>query len=54
MDSNATIAEKLLEEVRNFGRNNVGTWFDYERYKKIFHDQGLFGYESQIADALNL
>ena len=46
--------EQLLEQVKQFGRNNVATWFDYEHFKRKFHDQGFYGYEKDIADALNL
>jgi hypothetical protein len=27
---------------------------DYEYYKRMFHDRGLFGYESKIAEILGL
>lgn len=48
-------AEQLLEEVKKFGRSVVGSsWQDYERFKTMFHNHGLYGYEKDIADALNL
>ena len=30
------------------------TWHDYEYFKKKLHDNGIFGYEYQIADILNI
>ena len=46
--------ETLLNQVKEFGENNVATWFDYEEFKRKFHDAGVYGYERDIADALNL
>lgn len=46
--------EALLNQVKEFGKNNVATWFDYEEFKRKFHDAGVYGYEKDIADALNL
>lgn len=46
--------EQLLEEVEKFGRNNVATWEDYERFKALFYRNGFIDCGKEIADALNL
>lgn len=48
-------AGQLLEQVKEFRKDNVAAdWEDYERFKKLFHSYGYFGYEKEIADALDL
>ena len=44
----------LLEEIREYKENNVVGWKDYEHFKQLFINLGIYGYEKDIADALDL
>ena len=48
------IANAILEEARQLSKSTLPTYSDYEYYKNILHNNGCYGYEGQLADALKL
>ena len=45
-------AKTFYNQVRESGR--LPDYHDYERFKKQLHNEGLFGYEFQLAQILHL
>ena len=45
-------AKTFYNQVRETGR--YPNYHDYERFKKLLHNEGLFGYEFQLAQILHL
>lgn len=47
--------DTLLQLVRDYKQSHPEcTYRDYERFKSIFHDKGMYGYEKEIADILQI
>lgn len=51
--------DEIMKEAKTFYKSvakngKQPTWHDYEYFKKKLHDNGIFGYEYQIADILNI
>lgn len=53
------IVDKIFNDAKTLYKNkNVQgihtDWYDYEKFKKQLHYYGLFGYEQELADILEL
>ena len=50
--------ESILEDARTFYKNELGSrpanYHDYEKFKRILHDNGWFGSEFKLAKILHL
>ena len=46
------LAKTFYNEVRDSGR--WPNYHDYERFKKMLHNEGWFGYEFQLSQILHL
>jgi hypothetical protein len=48
--------DELLQEVRDFksGIMRNATWYEYEEFKQKFLNHGYYGWESKIADILEI
>lgn len=50
------LAKCIIERAKNYRKiaSSAPTYQDYEYYKRMLHNSGLYGYESELADALGL
>ena len=44
----------IIKEAEEFRKTHVPTWWDYEHYKQLLQDRGIYGFEGEVANALHL
>ena len=53
-DSQEKLIASVIKEAKEYAKTHVCTYVDYERFKHVLQDRGIYGYEGEIANALHL
>ncbi len=53
-DAQEKFINDVINEAKEYAKSHICTYVDYERFKKILTDRNIYGFEGEIANALQL